>query len=389
MRFLNAGESHGPQLTAIIEGIPSGFKINIEDINLSLSKRQGGYGRGRRMQIEKDKINILSGIRYQETTGSPVTLVIENKDYYNWNNIMNPNESINHQERRVSRPRPGHADLNGGLKYNHKDLRNVLERSSARETAIRVGIGAFAKQLLRPFDISIISHVTNIGGVEAKNYDQLKNITLEKFLNHIDKSEVRCFDLEASDLMKNKIDEAKKAGDSLGGIVEVIVLGLPIGLGSHVHWDRKLDGRIGQSILSIQAFKGVEIGIGFNAANLPGSEVHDEILWNTEKGFYRSSNRAGGIEGGMTNGEPIIIRGVMKPIPTLYKPLKSIDIDTKEEYKASVERSDACAVPAASIVAEHVVAWEIANAFFEKFAGDSYEEIEKNFKNYLEQIRNY
>lgn len=390
MRFLTAGESHGPQLTAIIEGVPSGFNISIAKINDKLKKRQAGYGRGNRMKIESDKVQILSGVRDGKTTGAPITLVIENTDYANWKDIMNV-EEVTNQTKRVSKPRPGHADLNGGIKYNLKDIRDVLERSSARETAIRVAVGELCSQLLDHFSINIFSHVINIGGIQSKSYQQLQleEFMIAEFITCVEASDVRCFDSDISLLMKQEIDQAKRTGDSLGGIVEVIALGLPIGLGSHVHWDRKLDGKIGQAILSIQGFKGVEIGIGFGAANLPGSKVHDEILWSKEKGFYRSTNNAGGLEGGMTNGEPLIVKGAMKPIPTLYKPLNSVDIDTKEPFEATIERSDTCAVPAASIVAESVVAFEITKAFFEKFAGDSYDEIAANYRSYLKQVEEY
>lgn len=389
MRFLNAGESHGPQLTAIIEGVPSGFEISLDEINFALRERQKGYGRGKRMEIEKDQIKVLSGIRFGKTTGAPITLSVENKDFKHWQKIMEVAGTNDDQSRRVSKPRPGHADLNGGVKYNLKDLRDVLERSSARETAIRVAIGALAKQLLAPFGISFFSHVINIGGIQSKTFEQIDKLSKQEILDNINKSSVRCIDHEKTELMKKEIDKAKESGDTLGGIVEIISLGLPIGLGSHVQWDRKLDGRLGQAILSIQAFKGVEIGIGFESANNPGSNVHDEIFWNKQKGFHRTTNRAGGIEGGMSTGEPIIVRGVMKPIPTLYQPLKSVDIDTKETYRASVERSDACAVPAASIVAEHVIAWEIANSFFEKFSGDSLNEITNQYHDYLKQVKDY
>lgn len=387
MRYLTAGESHGPQLTTIIEGVPSGLNVSIAMINDRLQKRQSGYGRGNRMKIETDKVKILSGVRDGKTTGAPITLAIENDDHVNWKEIMNVEEVTDHTKR-VSKPRPGHADLNGAIKYNLKDIRDVLERSSARETAIRVAIGELCRQLLTPFNIKIFSHVINIGGIQAKSYQQIGESNVN-FIEIVEASDVRCFDSEISTLMKQKIDHAKQSGDSLGGVVEVIAFGLPIGLGSHVHWDRKLDGKIGQAILSIQGFKGVEIGIGFDVANLPGSKVHDEILWSMEKGFFRASNNAGGVEGGMTNGEPLIVKGAMKPIPTLYKPLNSIDIDTKESFKATIERSDTCAVPAASIVAESVVAWEIAEAFFGKFAGDSVNEIIANYHSYLEQVKEY
>jgi len=389
MRYLTAGESHGPQLAAIIEGVPSGFPISILKINESLAKRQGGYGRGRRMQIEKDQVQIVSGIRFGKTTGAPITLIIKNKDFIHWQNIMSIERQDVDNSRRVTRPRPGHADLNGGVKYQLKDLRDVLERSSARETAIRVAVGAIAEQLVQQFGIRFISHVTNIGGVVSSSFDQQNIVNINKWIEQIEDSDVRCADHEKSVLMKQIIDQAKNQGDTVGGVVEVVVLGLPIGLGSHVQWDRKLDGKLGKAILSIQAFKGVEIGAGFEVANQFGSMVHDEILWSQEKGFYRATNRAGGIEGGMTTGEPLILKGVMKPIPTLYKPLRSIDIDTKETFEATIERSDACAVPAASIVAQHVVAWEVANSFFEKFSGDSFTEVGQQVKSYLELIKEY
>ncbi len=389
MRFLTAGESHGKQLTAIIEGVPSGFEVSVDKINMALHKRQMGYGRGKRMEIEKDQVKITSGVRHGKTIGSPITLIIENKDYDNWVDVMSTEATDFDNSKIVTRPRPGHADLSGGIKYKHKDLRNILERSSARETAIRVAVGALAEQFIEPFGITFFSHVVNIGGITSDTYDLLNEPTNDELIIMLDKSEVRCVNNDNSELMVKEINKAKESGDTLGGTVEVIVFNLPVGLGSHVHWDKKLDGRLGSAVLSIQGFKGVEIGLGYQVANLPGSMVHDEIKYSKECGFYRSTNRAGGIEGGITNGEPLIIRGVMKPIPTLYKPLKSIDIETKETYLATVERSDTCAVPAASIVAENVVAWEIANVFFEKFSGDSYYEINNQFKNYIEQVGCY
>lgn len=388
MRFLTAGESHGPQLTAIIEGVPSGFSISIARINERLRQRQTGYGRGNRMKIETDKVQILGGVRDGKTTGAPIALIIENVDYANWKDIMNA-DKVTNLTKRVSKPRPGHADLNGAIKYDLKDIRDVLERSSARETAIRVAVGELCRQLLEPFNINIFSHVINIGGIQSKSFQQIEEPVIADFITAIEASDVRCFDDDAGILMKQTIDKSKEVGDSLGGIVEIIALGLPIGLGSHVHWDRKLDGKIGQAILSIQGFKGVEIGMGFDVANRLGSMVHDEILWSKEKGFYRVSNNAGGIEGGMTNGEPLIVKGAMKPIPTLYKPLNSVDIDTKEPFKAAIERSDTCAVPAASIVAESVIAFEIANVFLEKFNGDSVNEVAANYRNYLKQVEEY
>lgn len=387
LRYLTAGETHGPQLTAIIEGMPSNLAIDFEELNFQLRRRQLGYGRGRRMQIEQDAANIVGGVRHGKTTGAPIAIVIENKDWTHWTKVMSiePVEGGDEEKRRVHRPRPGHADLNGGLKYQHRDLRNVLERSSARETAARVACGAVARQLLAAFGIKVAGQVLRIGEVEAKRMD----LPIDELIAVTEQSPVRVADKEAEAKMIALIDQVKKEGDSIGGVVECIVEGVPPGLGSHVQWDRKLDGRIAQAVVSINAFKGCEIGIGFKAAELRGSEVHDEIMYERGRGFYRATNRAGGIEGGMTTGEQIIVRGVMKPIPTLYKPLRSVDIDTKEPFTAQVERSDACAVPAASVVMEHVVAWEVARAFLEKFGGDSVEEIRANLEHYMRLVENY
>ncbi|MFB9277217.1 chorismate synthase [Cohnella cellulosilytica] len=387
LRYLTAGETHGPQLTAIIEGLPSNLELDFEALNFQLQRRQKGHGRGRRMQIETDTAQIVGGVRHGRTTGAPVAVIVENKDWKHWTSVMNvePVEGGDETKRRVFRPRPGHADLNGGLKYNLRDLRNVLERSSARETAARVAVGAIARQLLGRFGVKVAGHVVSIGGIEAA----APNLPIDELIAVTEESPVRVADKEAEQKMTELIDQMKKDGDTIGGVVECIVSGLPVGLGSHVQWDRKLDGRIAQAVVSINAFKGVEVGIGFEAARIPGSQVHDEILYSEEKGFYRGSNRAGGFEGGMTTGEPIVVRGVMKPIPTLYKPLASVDIDTKEAFTAQVERSDACAVPAASVVMEHVVAWEVAKAFLEKFGGDSVEEIQANLDNYLKQVEAY
>lgn len=387
LRYLTAGETHGPQLTAIIEGLPSNLKLDFEALNFELARRQKGYGRGRRMQIEKDTAEIVGGVRHGLTTGAPVAVVVANNDWTHWRNIMNiePVPGSDEEKRRVHRPRPGHADLNGGLKYNLKDLRNVLERSSARETAVRVAVGAIAKQLLAHFGIKIAGQVIRIGEIEAPPHQ----LPIDELIEKTENSSVRVADPETEKLMEAYIDKIKEEGDSIGGVVECIVEGVPVGLGSHVQYDRKLDGRIAQAVVSINAFKGVEIGIGFEAGRLPGSKVHDEILYSEERGYHRASNRLGGFEGGMTNGMPIVVRGVMKPIPTLYKPLQSVDIDTKEPFAAQVERSDACAVPAASVVLEHVVAWEVAKAFLEKFGGDSLEEIERNVKSYQAQLESY
>lgn len=387
LRYLTAGETHGPQLTAIVEGMPSNLQIDFEELNFQLHRRQKGYGRGRRMQIEKDTASIVGGVRHGRTTGAPIALVVENNDWKHWLKIMNvePIEGTDEEKRRVHRPRPGHADLNGGLKYNLKDLRNVLERSSARETAARVAVGALARQLLAEFGIKVAGQVIRIGEIEAPPH----NLSIDELIEQTEASSVRVVDKETEQKMEAYIDQIKADGDSIGGIVECIVEGVPIGLGSHVQYDRKLDGRIAQGVMSINAFKGVEIGIGFEAGKIPGSKVHDEIIYDAERGYTRASNRLGGFEGGMTNGMPIVVRGVMKPIPTLYKPLKSVDIDTKEEFTAQVERSDSCAVPAASVVMEHVVAWEVAKAFLEKFGGDSIEEIRANVNNYHAQMALY
>lgn len=386
MRYLTAGESHGPGLTVIIEGLPAGLPLTAEEINESLRLRQGGYGRGRRMQIEKDQVKITAGVRHGKTIGSPVSFFVENRDWKHWTDIMGI-EPIDEDEakdlrRVVTRPRPGHADLNGGIKYGHRDLRNVLERSSARETAARVAVGAVAKILLKHLGIELASHVVEIGGVKA----EAQSINeVEKIREIADQSPVRCLDEEAAQKMMNLIDETKKNGNSIGGVVEVIATGMPPGVGSHVHYDRKLDAKIAGAVVSINAFKGVEFGIGFEAARRPGSEVHDEILWNEEQGYFRKTNRLGGFEGGMTTGMPIVVRGVMKPIPTLYKPLMSVDIETKEPFKASVERSDACAVPAASVVCEHVVAWELARALSEQFYSDQMDKM----KEQIDEFRRY
>lgn len=388
MRYLTAGESHGPQLTTIIEGIPAGMELTASDINIELERRQKGYGRGRRMQIEKDQALITSGVRHGRTLGSPIALTVENRDYTHWTKIMGaeplPAEAEQEMKRRISRPRPGHADLNGAIKYGHRDMRNVLERSSARETTVRVAAGALAKKLLAELGIQIGGHVLEIGGIRAAetNYSGAADLQARS-----EASPVRCLDPAASEKMMAAIDEAKKNGDSIGGIVEVAAFGMPPGIGSHVHYDRKLDARLAGAMMSINAFKGVEIGIGFEAARRLGSEVHDEIFWSEAEGYTRGTNNAGGFEGGMTTGMPIVIRGVMKPIPTLYKPLQSVDIETKEPFKASVERSDSCAVPAASVVAEAVIAWELASAITEQFNSDRIDSLQENIRQHREYAR--
>ncbi|WLR53095.1 chorismate synthase [Bacillus tianshenii] len=390
MRYLTAGESHGPQLTTILEGIPAQLSLTAEDINYELARRQKGHGRGRRMQIEKDQVQILSGVRHGKTLGSPITLVVENKDWTHWTNVMGieplAEEDEQDVKRQITRPRPGHADLVGGYKYGHRDLRNVLERSSARETTVRVAAGAVAKKILSELGIQVAGHVREIGGIRAEN---IEYSSLEDLKQRTEASSVRCLDSEVEEKMKQEIDDAKKNGDSIGGVVEVIVEGVPAGLGSYVQYDRKLDAKIAAAIVSINAFKGVEFGIGFEAARRFGSEVHDEILWDEENGYTRATNNLGGFEGGMTTGMPIVVRGVMKPIPTLYKPLRSVDIDTKESFEASIERSDSCAVPAASVVAEAVVAWEIAQALVEHYGTDRMDLIAKNIEQAKEDARKY
>ncbi|GHH98185.1 chorismate synthase 1 [Neobacillus kokaensis] len=390
MRYLTAGESHGPQLTTILEGLPSGMPLLAEDINEELSRRQKGYGRGRRMQIEKDTVEIKSGVRHGKTLGSPITLVVENNDWKHWTKIMGSEPLEEGQEdeikRKVTRARPGHADLNGALKYGHRDMRNVLERSSARETTVRVAAGAVAKKLLSLVGIEIVGHVVEIAGIKAQVDHSL---TMKELKERTENSPVRVADPSVEQEMMNAIDEAKKNGDSIGGVVEVIASGLPAGVGSYVHYDRKLDAKLAAAIVSINAFKGVEIGIGFEAARKPGSEVHDEIAWDPKEGYYRKTNRLGGFEGGMTTGMPVVVRGVMKPIPTLYKPLMSVDIETKEPFAASVERSDSCAVPAAAVVAEHAVAWELACALVDQFYSDRFDTFAEEINKQRDYVREF
>ncbi len=380
VRYLEAGESHGKGLVAIVEGLPAGIPVDVAFINRQLARRQGGYGRGGRMKIEKDQVEIITGVRDGKTLGSPVTLMIHNRDWANWEEIMSAEPGAATDRRTVTLPRPGHADLTGGIKYNHQDLRNILERASARETAIRVAVGALAQNVLQQFGVALWSHVVSIGLVEAlPDYDRLNDALYE--------TPVYCTDAEAEKDMIRIIDAAKEQGDTLGGVVEVVVQGLPMGIGSYVHYDRKLDGRLAQAVMSIQAFKGVEIGLGFQAATVPGSQAHDEIFYEAGRGFYHKTNRCGGLEGSMTNGEAVVVRGAMKPIPTLYQPLHSADFLTHQEGLASVERSDACAVPAAAIVMQNAVAWTILESFLEKFGGDNLDEVKRNYNSYLEYVK--
>jgi len=393
MRFFTAGESHGPQLTAIIEGLPAQMPLTAEMINNELKRRQGGHGRGRRMQIEKDQVLITSGVRHGKTLGSPVTLTVVNDDWKHWTNIMGVEplaDGVNPEDikRQITRPRPGHADLVGGMKYGHRDLRNVLERSSARETTMRVAIGAVAKQFLRQLNIQTVAHVTEIGGITT-DPETYSGLSMDELRTIIENDPVYCADKDASARMVAAIDDIKGRGDTLGGVVEVIVEGCPPGIGSYVQFDRKMDGKLAGAMMSINAFKGVEFGLGFKMAQKPGSEVHDEIAWSDELGYYRKSNRLGGLEGGMTTGMPIVIRGVMKPIPTLYKPLESVDIDTKEPFVATIERSDPCAVPAASVVAEHVIATEVAKAIMDEFRSDTIDGLREELERYKQYVKEF
>jgi len=391
LRYITAGESHGKALTGIIEGIPSGLSLYSDDIDKDLLRRQGGYGRGGRMKIESDHAEILSGVRWGKTIGSPITLLIENRDFKNWAEGMSSDASAEGSIPAVTRPRPGHADLTGALKYDHRDVRNILERSSARETAMRVALGAVAKKFLSGFGVRTGSYIVQIGNRKATiDIQKVKGKELLDLFNRAEGSPVRCPDEKASKSMVKLIDKAIREGNSLGGIFEVFVTGLPMGLGSHIQWDRKLDGRLAQALMSIQAIKGVEIGLGFEMGRRLGSEVMDEIFYNKRtKDFYRKTNNAGGIEGGMTNGMPVILRAAMKPIPTLRKPLRSIDLLTKEPIAAAYERSDVCAAPAASVIGEAMVALTIADAFLEKFGGDSMAEIKRNYDSYVEHIRKF
>lgn len=383
LRFLTAGESHGPVLTAVIEGMPAGLGLTSAYINKQLARRQQGYGRGGRMKIESDTVRILSGVRGGQTLGSPITLQIENKDWLNWSEIMSPEPDGNMRERVVTRPRPGHADLAGAIKYRHKDIRNVLERSSARETAARVAVGSVARRLLEELGIQVTGQVLRIGSVQAAAGE----LSLDELASRLAASQLLCADPGAERQMMAAIDQAQKAGDTLGGVFAVSVYGLPAGLGSYAHWDRKLDGRLAAAVMSIQAVKGVEIGLGFAAAERAGSMVQDEIFYEAGRGFYRRTNHAGGIEGGVTNGEVLVLRAAMKPIPTLYRPLQSVDLVTKNPLEASVERSDVCAVPAACVIGEAAVAWELAVACLEKCGGDSLTELKEHWQNYLLYLR--
>ncbi|HEV3113995.1 MAG TPA: chorismate synthase [Candidatus Binataceae bacterium] len=385
MRFLTAGESHGPQLVTVVEGMPAGFDIDPAKINHELARRQKGYGRGGRMAIERDEVRIVSGVRFGQSMGSPITMAIENLDYKNWLKRMSIDPRDRDEGRPVTRPRPGHADLAGVLKYNLEDIRNVLERASARETTARVAVGALARQILEPFGIDVLGYVVSIGSIKAATPP---SIALAELRQATENSQVRMADGEAERAIIDEIDACKKTGDTLGGVVEVTASGLPVGLGSYVQWDRKLDARLAHALLSLQAAKGVEFGMGFEAAAVRGSQLHDEIGYDAgARHFTRLSNNSGGTEGGMSTGEPLRVRVAFKPLSTLMQPLRSVDIKTKAPSVGTIERSDVCAIPAAAVIAEAVMAFELANSFLEKFGGDSLTEIKRNYQGYLEQVR--
>jgi len=384
IRFLTAGESHGPALSGIVEGLPANLPISIPAINHELYRRMQGYGRGGRMKIETDQIEVLSGLRFGLTIGSPLAFLIRNSDWPNWTEEMAQFEG--RSKNRITKPRPGHADLAGALKYGFDDIRNVLERSSARETAMRVAAGAFARELLKVLNIQIYSHVLQIGQVRADQAAIAEILKSDKINELADRSEVRCLDRQQENGMIEHIHEIKRQGDTVGGLIEIIVRGMPPGIGSYVQWDRRLEARLSAALISIQAVKGVEFGVGFEGAAWPGSAYHDEIFYSEERQFFRGSNHAGGIEGGMTSGEDIVIRIVKKPIPTLMKPLNSVDLETKEAFKAHKERSDITAVPACSVIAENVIAPVLADALMDKFGSDNLPEIREALERYLQKI---
>ena len=388
MRYLTAGESHGPRLTAIIEGVPAGLPLTDDYINAELKRRQGGYGRGARMKIESDQVEITSGVRHGLTMGGPITLNVTNLDHQKWLEIMSAADVDEKKKglRKITKPRPGHADLVGGMKYRFDDLRNSLERSSARETTMRVAVGAVAKRLLEEIGVEVASHIVTFGGIDI---DVPDNLTVTEIKERAAQSEVSIVNPEREEEIKAYIDQIKKDGDTIGGVIETVVGGVPVGLGSYVQWDKKLDAKIAQGVVSINAFKGVEFGVGFEAGRLKGSQVMDEILWSEEDGFTRRTNNLGGFEGGMTNGQPIVVRGVMKPIPTLYKPLMSVDIETHEPYKATVERSDPTALPAAGVVMESVVATILATEVLAKFSSDNLEELKDAVARHREFVKNF
>jgi chorismate synthase len=381
LKLITAGESHGPGLTCVVEGLPAGLSLDRETLDRDLARRQLGHGRGGRMKIERDRVDVTGGVRHGRTLGGPVALWVVNRDYANWEERMNP-WPVEAELQEVHLPRPGHADLAGTQKFGLTDVRDVLERASARETAARVAGGALAKAFLRALGVEVYSHVIQITGVTAPRPSHLEPADFA----HVDESPVRCLDPEASRAMVAEIDRLRKANESLGGVFEVRAFGLVPGLGSHVSWEQRLDGRLGQAILSIQALKAVSIGDGFEVAGLPGSEAHDEIFYADERGYFRETNRAGGLEGGMTTGEPLVVRGSMKPLPTLTKPLRSVDIATHEPAEALRERTDSCTVPAAGVVGEAMVAFVLADAYRRKFGGDHIDDVRGALRAYEERI---
>lgn len=392
MRYMTAGESHGPEEVAIIEGIPAGLHLTQEDINTELARRQHAAGRGQRQVIETDTVTIMGGVRHQVTLGSPIALNVHNDDHNHWTKIMDPNTPADEEnsKRKVMRPRPGHADLVGGMKYRHAaDLRNVLERSSARETVMRVAVGAVAKRLLAELGIDVHGFVLNIGPVRADAGQIAQYKTLAELRAVTESFPTRTLDAETDEKMCTLLDDTKRDYNTVGGTVQVIATGVPVGLGSYVSADTKLDAKIARAIIGINAFKGVEFGGGFENAEKFGSEVMDEIYWSEERGFYRGSNNLGGFEGGMTNGEPVVVKGVVKPIPTLYRPMQSVDIDTHENHRASVERSDTTAVTAAAVIAEHMVAIELATAILDKFDTDNMDRLKEQLAAYCAEIKNF
>lgn len=381
--YITAGESHGPGLTAVVSGVPAGLELGSDIVDHDLARRQLGYGRGGRMKIEKDKAEITAGVRHGLTLGSPIAMAIQNRDWKNWSEVMAVSANTPGKKKKVRVPRPGHADLVGAGKYCFDDMRSVLERASARETAARVAVGAVARAFLLKFGVGVYSHVVQIGMVRARKQDRSSGNSFSR----VDRSPVRCLDGEAAKEMKKAIDSARRDGESLGGVFEVVVLGMPPGIGSYVSGSERLGGRIGGALMSIPAIKGAEIGEGFRLSGKRGSNVHDEIYFSKERGFYRRTNRAGGLEGGMTNGEPLVARACMKPIPTLTQPLKSVDLDDGSPAPAHKERSDVCAVPAAAVVGEAMVAIELARATMEKFGGDCMQDILGAHELYLERVR--
>ncbi len=382
LRYLTAGESHGPALVVIVEGLPAGLDVTPERISRELARRRQGYGRGARMRLEADELEILGGLRHGKSLGSPIGVVIRNTEWAKWSQVMSP-EPVDDPPKPLTRPRPGHADLAGMLKYGHRDARNVLERASARETAARTVAGTLGRLLLEEIGVRFVSHVVNVGGVWSSD----DNVPMPEDVERIEESAVRCADPSSEQRMIAAIEAAKADGDTLGGVFEVVAHDVPVGLGSYVHWDRKIDGRLAQALLSINAMKAVAVGDGLNAHASPGSAAHDEILWNEDAGYHRASNRAGGIEGGITNGDPLRVRVVMKPLSTLRKPLRTVDVETKEEQVAIVERTDTCAVPSACVIGEAIVAHVLADAALEKFGSDSVDEFRSNHAAWVESLK--